>query len=313
MSELETISTYAVPEFSLACDEYPHLQDRLADILQNGVTANMAYTSLGRIGLANLVSEAAPNVFDLVTKTKERLDNEEGVVVLQDTGINIVGDELAQLTSIAIGAVYGTPTLTDRRDSQVAWPVKFDANASGHITFSQTLGEAQYHTDTQYFAKPEEYFGLFCVRSDTLGQGTNSFLGAAAVKDALISEHGADALQALAAPYPFQVPTVFTRTGLSSEVEITWAPILTSDGLIRYRRDTIEAALNQPHISIGTEQLNAMSALESAMESLTPIQYHLNPGDAAMVHNRRILHARTSFTNPERLLYRVRMRANENR
>jgi len=105
------------------------------------------------------------------------------------------------------------------------------------------------------------------------------------------------------------VPSVFTRSGQDDDIEIVWAPILDLQAqTIRYRKDTIESALKCDEVEIDAAQQTALQQLEDVLATLSPVSYHLAPGDALLVNNLKLLHARTSFDNPERFLYRVRMK-----
>ena len=114
---------------------------------------------------------------------------------------------------------------------------------------------------------------------------------------------------ALREEYPFRVPTVFTKSALPGDIEVAWAPVVTDDGNIRYRKDTLEEALALPGITISETQMVALNAFEDALSNATPMIHHLQKGEVLIVNNHRLLHARTQYDNPERLLYRVRMDA----
>lgn len=267
------------------------------------------FAGLGHTGFRELLATEAPETYAALRGVHSTLDT-LGAVVLKETGVNKQSDRVAQLSSIAVASVFGAPTRTDQKNQQIAWPIRYDPSTSLTPTFSQTLGEAAFHTDTQYFKDPEEYFGLFCIASDEPGKGTNKLIDGSDAVERFGQVYGPVARQQLERDFPFKVPSVFTRHAREDEIEVTWAPIFDRDtGEIRYRRDTIEAAIKAGKITLDDEQLDALVKFDDILKETDAISYHLTPGDAVLVNNRRILHARTAFDNPQRFLYRVRMRA----
>lgn len=288
--------------------DYNRLPVALSDVSKEFPDANHAYEALGRKGLTELFAQASPHGYDTVLQTHEELQEGLGALLLQGTGVEKVEDQTAQLLSITLASVYGEPTRTDRKLSQIAWPVRYDPDATVVRTFSQALGEAAYHTDTQYFKKPEDYFGLFCIESDIPGKGTNQLVHVDNVIEMLVDSQNGQALTELSRPYPFRVPSAFTESGKDSDIEVTWAPIVDEENrTIRYRRDTIASALTVPGIEVTADQHAALRALESVLAVLQPVEHHLQPGEAVIINNKRLLHARTAFDDPHRFLYRVRM------
>lgn len=272
-------------------------------------TANQVYYQLGSTVLRQILQESSPATTEELLSIKNTL-SDTGVAVLNNTRANELKDESSQLLSITLSNMFGIPTKTDRKLEQIAWPIKFDPDAGVVRTFSQTLGEAAFHTDTQYFEKPEKYFGLFCIVADTQGKGTNELISGKAIETAYKETYGDEDFDVLKQEYPFKVPSVFTKSARDDDIEITWAPIF-EDSNIRYRKDTIDGALASDQIEISATQHEALERLEKIINEIKPYSYHLNPGDAIIVNNHKLLHARTAFTNPERLLYRVRMDDNE--
>jgi len=70
--------------------------------------------------------------------------------------------------------LHGNPTATDQK--QVIWDVKARQRDSAYFsTFSETDGEAAYHTDTQYFPEPEPIFLLYCMSRHAVAVGSRAF------------------------------------------------------------------------------------------------------------------------------------------
>ncbi|MDL2341834.1 MAG: TauD/TfdA family dioxygenase [Patescibacteria group bacterium] len=297
-------------EYDLASSlDYTRITDSLTSTVNKYGTANKTFASLGQIGLINILSTVSPSSIELLKDAKYQVKNGLGAVVLHNTCVELVPDQTAQLISITLSSTFGEPTKTDRQLEQISWPIKYVPDLKITPTFSQSLGEAAYHTDTQYFPEPEAYFGLFCRQADIIGKGTNRLLPLAKVVDSLVKIYGHDITDKLSTSYPFKVPSVFTESVQDSDTEIIWEPILTNNATsIRYRKDTIDAALAIPGIKIDNSKYVALNRLNLVLDELEPIEYHLQPGDALFVNNYRLLHARTAFDSMDRWLYRVRMK-----
>lgn len=287
--------------------DYAQVEGVLSEQLEQFGSANAVFEHLGQASIAKALKDAAPISFEAIKRLHKFLDL-KGAVVLNYTGVEDMPDQLAQLTSICISSVFGQPTRTDKQNSQIAWPIHYDPDVNITPTFSQSLGEAAFHSDTQYYVKPEKYFGLFCKVADRPGRGTNLLLNGEQAVIAFQKEHGDKLATELCKPYPFRVPSAFTETASDEDVEINWAPIYDpASKQIRYRKDTTIKALEQPEVEISSTQLAALEGFDDILHELTPISYHLEPGDAILVNNHTMLHARTDFDNPARFLYRVRM------
>lgn len=307
------MSKETVRELDLsATSDYEKALVSLDALVQTHGTANNAFATLGHEQIRDAFQASAPDAFAQISGLKANLEH-EGAAVLHETKVEQLDDEVAQMSSIAIATAFGIPTKTDQRDERIAWPIKFDASVTVTPTFSQSLGEAAYHTDTQYFENPEKYFGLFCIASDVPGKGTNQLVDGVEAVRLFTEQYGEEAAAVLSKEFPFRVPSVFTKGGQDSDVEVVWAPIFTPETKkIRYRTDTILRALGEKTgISISDEQQQVLTQFDAMLGAMDTIDYHLQPSDSILVNNHRMLHARTSFDNPDRFLYRVRM-ADEN-
>jgi alpha-ketoglutarate-dependent taurine dioxygenase len=118
---------------------------------------------------------------------------------------------------------------------------------------------------------------------------------------------GAKVLAELAKPFPFKVPNVFKKDPFDQMPEINWAPITDPKG-IRYRKDTLFDALDVEGVTITEAQLRAVESIEDALGRIPSTDYSLEAGDVIFVNNYRILHGRTAFVDPDRLMLRVRMK-----
>lgn len=298
----------SIPQFDLNSTlDYSKLKDALASELETLDTANEAFAKLGRHTLDATFRTVSPQAHAAIRDLRSHLED-RGAVVLRNTEITGTDVEVAQLQAISLAGVFGAPTKTDRRDGQIAWPIHYDPDTKLTRTFSQALGEAAFHTDTQYYQNPEKYFGLFCIVADEFGKGTSQLIDGNSAIEAFEGEYGLPLRQELERPYPFRVPSVFTEHASDCEIEITWAPIFSlPEKTIRYRKDTIMRALECSGVTISTGQEEALTKFDDLLVQLPTTDYHLLPGDAILVNNHTMLHARTAFDNPDRFLYRVRM------
>lgn len=287
--------------------DYSKLEGAFESFLSRYKTANEVYRHLGYQVINNLFAISSPEAYTALVEARVEVDT-IGAAILENTNLERLDDEVAQLTAIAISSVFGTPTQTDQKDQRIAWPIHYDPDTNLTRTYSQSLGEAAFHTDTQYFDKPERYFGMFCIVADESGKGTSKLLDGRSVMKRYREEYGDADYALLCQKYPFKVPSIFTRHARDRDLEVTWAPIFDDDGeKIRYRMDTITDALEIPGVDIVDDQQEAIQKLEKLLETFDPVLHHLTPGQAILVDNHRMLHARTAFDNPARFIYRVSM------
>lgn len=291
-------------------DQYP--RDRMslirhcAELIRIHKTADRAWVATGPGHSRRELIALAPSFWHAMVQGRRSVDSGRGHLVLRGTHVEKHDDEVAQLISLLISTAFGTPTRTDKRLERFAWPVRYEKTDYRSPTFSQTMAEAAFHTDSQYLDEPERYFGLYCVSSDVQGQGTNFLVSRSQVVEKL-NESNPAALEHLKSPFPFRVPSVFTAGASDDDIEVVWAPVIAGT-LIRFRRDTIMSALNQPGVAVPDNQLAAIDALEQAISEAPSLEYHLEPGEAIIVDNHSMLHARSPFSDSRRLLYRVRMK-----
>jgi alpha-ketoglutarate-dependent taurine dioxygenase len=244
---------------------------------------------------------------DFLNDSEEILFNGDGFCVL-DTELHTVNPEEAKVALAGIASFFGTLSPTDVKDGRIVWHITPQNKTDYSFkTFSETDLEAQLHTDSQYRTRPEDVFLLGCMVSDEFGKGTNTILKSESLINAMQEIYGSEAVEILKQPFPFRVPTVFTGTGDEGQPEVIWAPIIKDDERMRFRADTIQAALELPYINITDDQAFVFQALRDVVWN-HDLQYrHLYPGQVLLVDNWRVLHGRTAFTNQQRLLHRIRV------
>lgn len=202
----------------------------------------------------------------------------------------------------------GNPTATDSK--QVVWDVRARQRESTWFsTFSETDGEARWHTDTQYFPTPEAQFALYCVEPARCLGGLSSVLDARALR-AHLQANRPKLFQALSRKVlPFRVPSAFVSSSNPNVVEATLAPILSKELPIRYRRDTLLAGLRYfPEYKDHEAEALIEMLEEELAEFENQAEFFMQRDSMVLMDNWNALHARTSFTDHERHLVRIRMR-----
>jgi len=281
-----------------------HALDAKLEIYAN---PDETFAQLGASKLIEILRQNDPELAFKLEDDRHKLDQDPGFFIVKNTGIERVESPVAQLGAITLSCMFGTPTQTTPRSPVIAWPVTYKPKSENvRKTFSETNSEASLHTDSQYLAEPEHYFGLFCIKPDQFGGGASQIVDGNAVIDQLRGTRGETVLCELGKLYPFRLPSVFTKDDGDLDAEVIWAPILSANR-VRYRHDTLMSALDLDHVEIPDSQLEAISAFEEVLHEIRVDEYSLEAGDVMFVNNYRMLHGRTAFEDSKRFLYRVRM------
>ncbi|MGV7208350.1 TauD/TfdA family dioxygenase [Oxalobacteraceae bacterium A2-2] len=232
------------------------------------------------------------------------------------TGLGLAGQPEARRNAVlyAIALSLGFPTSTDQRTRRVAWDIRARPGSAGQhrfVTFSERVGNADMHTDSSFYPMPEEQFLLYVVRAARCGGGASLLIdvddihaelqrtGAGRAAFALLSE----------APVPFRVPSVYAAS--EEQVEVELAPVFERLGqtlAMRWRYDAIlkglaaRPALDTPALRAALELLNEV------IEQHVP-RFHQQLADDTLLwaDNRRTLHGRDTYIDPERHLIRIRI------
>ena len=184
------------------------------------------------------------------------------------------------------------------RDGGALWPI---APRVRKGTFSMTAEDTGLHTDAQYHHQPEPHFLLFCVVPADCGGGANRLLRASAVIGRLDDAGAlteADIGRLHEEVWSWEVPEVFRaasmhHTGSSHAV-------LSAAGTVRWRHDNLRAG--------SPERAGTARRFRDYVEMHPDVvTVQLNAGDVLYCDNQRVLHGRTAFQDPRRLLYRTRL------
>lgn len=247
---------------------------------------------------------------EVATTALHTLESSQGYIVLRDVPFAGEAPELRNAALVCLCSALGQIIGHDAEEGSLIWPITPDPTiALSKATFSQHDKEAELHTDSQYREMPERYFALLVVRAARDGGGRSILLPASAVLDTLCTlPYGeADLLRLRESAFPFQVPMAFSARRDGDHREYVRVPILAVKPLIRYRQDTLLAGFSAFGEPIDSPYRTAVDHLQRAINSSKArIDFHLEDGDLIIVNNHELLHGRTSFADPNRLLLRVR-------
>jgi alpha-ketoglutarate-dependent taurine dioxygenase len=253
------------------------------------------------------LAELAPELFHFARAVKIRLLCGAMAVQVEDLGLKDFTLETKRYLLFALANLIGEGTATDPRQRRVLWDVKPRPTPPGHFaTYSEHDGEAQFHTDTQYYPNPERFFFLYTVQAARCGGGMSYFASATDLISRMTRTiEGCRAFDTLSTvPVPFRVPSAFAR---GNEPEFTWAPVLAGGPLIRYREDTLLACEPCFPDVPWAEIKSALLCLNEAAAHASTARAQLPDDAIVFVNNHQALHARSEFRDQNRHLIRVRM------
>jgi alpha-ketoglutarate-dependent taurine dioxygenase len=255
------------------------------------------------------LAEVAPELCEFAQAVKIRLLCGAMAVEIDQIGLKELPLQTKRHVLYALANLIGEPTATDPRKRRVLWDVKPRPVSPGHFaTFSEHDGEAQFHTDTQYYPDPERFFFLYAVQAARCGGGKSYFADATDVIGRMTrTASGRRAFATLSTvQVPFRIPSAFA---FGNEAQYTWASIIRAVPLIRYREDTL---LDCEHCFPDVPWLEIKTALTYFNEATAYVSTSraVLPDDSIIfVNNHQALHARTEFKDQDRHLIRVRMNA----
>jgi len=297
------------PAKSFADFIYDYQKTRAATAAASGLQ-NPLESSEGQAALAEAVEDTAPQLLEIADAVRGIVATGAGAVLVQGLGFEraaaLHGEAVRDGLVLALTSAIGEPT-DHCADKRVMWPVQSRAVAAGKkATFSEDLGEAPLHTDSAFSRDPERYNALYVVRQSRCGGGSSVVVnGPNFLNDFAKTLHGANCIRFMRKnDYAFRVPDAFFR----GERMIT-GKILSDDPMIRFRHDCIEAGFDLCPELATEEHRFYYSLFRNAVEAHdSRTEFMMSDGDLVVFDNTRLLHARTDYQDPARLLIRVRMR-----
>lgn len=243
----------------------------------------------------------------LANKIKKDLD-EIGYVIIKNFNINTSNIEGCRSRFIELSKFIGKPIGHDI-NNKIVWDIKSNTSSENFIkTYSEHSHEAELHTDSQYSEYPEDYFGLLTLRKATCGGGLSYIITLDSILYELsLLSSGVEIKRILSeTKYPFIVPNVFKKVN-TKEPEFNFGPILRENE-IRFRIDTFEKAIEYDSNLCTEEQLHAYKEFKKiVLNSLLVKEFYLEEKDLIFINNKTTLHGRSSFTDKNRHLLRIRM------
>jgi hypothetical protein len=235
------------------------------------------------------------------------LDNFPGFMIVRGFPTNCSSQELTTLYWL-IGQMLGQPV-----EQNVQGTLLYDVRDTGQdvrygARFSVTNAESSFHTDNSFGSCLVDYIGLLCINPSKSG-GLNQLVSVYSAHNELLEKHP-ELLRVLYEPFH-----VDRRGGvLPGESPTVQFPIMAWDGeslTIRYLRYWIEAGHDKAGIPLTSRQLEALDALDQALNlSQLRAEFALEAGDILFVNNCWTLHNRTAFEDydePERKRHLVRL------
>lgn len=238
-------------------------------------------------------------------------------VVMRGLGLAGLPEERRNAALYALTLMLGYPTSTDQRTGRVAWNVKARPPGGADarfVTFSERVGSADMHTDSSFYPMPEEQFILYVVRAAQCDGGHSLLVDGESIYTALQRTAAGRAAYDLLrdVPVPFQVPSVYAASDDSVEYHVATvfgAPRRAGDRFtLRWRYDAIKKGLAACP-SMSTPALCDALALmnEAAEEGAARFREQLPTDTLLIADNHRMLHGRTTYTDEQRHLIRIRM------
>lgn len=257
------------------------------------------------------IRQAAPSLWAVGAELSRILQTRYSATIIRRMHLDRYDVATNRYLMLAMSLAMGTPTPTDKIKQRIVWDVKARQLPQGYVsTFSENDGEADLHTDTQYFPRPERFTLLYFARAARCGGGVSMLRDVGCVKQQLsATSKGRWAMEYLSRQeLPFRIPTTYTTTGKQGTVEATFATILSDHPAIRYRTDTLEAGLKAFPTYDTPELRAALDTLRSALADKSKMFVDALGDDTLLITNNHTgLHGRTSFSDHERHVLRIRI------
>lgn len=268
-------------------------------------------TSLPRF--SSLVLNAGPRGWqeNNEDRIREILEHGRGYVILKNFPIVGRHEEDIRADFEAVASRFGTVTAHGGTRQKV-WRIAPRLHLDHVPTFSEADGEAPFHTDNSWVLEPEHYFALLVIRPANVGGESVLYPVPDLLRDFARTPWGPASIRTLRERhFPFAVPVVF-RSEAENAARITpvvTSPVILNDSMIRYRYDILAAGFRARPDLASAGRFTAVEQLHAFVARVrqTAPTIRLEAGDLLIANNYTVLHARTDFTDPKRLLLRARM------
>jgi hypothetical protein len=245
---------------------------------------------------------AVPRLADVFAAVEKCLVGGPHSCVLRGSGFETVPGSQHTNYTAALSLLLGDLSHSNVKDDRSGKVVEFVSplqKEGRDVTY--TLGACEPHADESSKPAPEDIACLWCVRQARWGGATVVWPVRQLIRVIADMPEGDVLLGLLRTKrFPF-------GGKLRQPPRVLMAPVLFGEDGIRFRLGTIEDAFVVLKLGPDPEQTRALQALIGAIRSTTPSGWRLNPGEALIVLNRRVLHAREDFDDTERCLIRTRL------
>jgi alpha-ketoglutarate-dependent taurine dioxygenase len=239
------------------------------------------------------------------------LDHGRGYVILRGFPVEDRPEAAISADFEALVSRFGTVT-PHGASRQTIWRITPRADLKHIPTFSEAASEAPFHTDNSWVQEPERYFALLVIRPAQDGGASLLCPVAELLRDFAQTREGPATIRTLSERlFPFAMPVVFRSDTecAAQHVPVVTSPVILAHSALRYRYDVLKAGF-QVRPDLATEE--SVRAVEVFNEYLTGVLQRsagvkLDRGDLLLANNHTLLHARTDFTDPQRLLLRARI------
>jgi alpha-ketoglutarate-dependent taurine dioxygenase len=241
----------------------------------------------------------------------EVLNRGRGYVILRNFP---VADRTEEEISVAMEKVVGRfgTVMGHGASNQKIWRIAPRPNLQHVPTFSEADGEAPFHTDNSWVREPEQYFSLLVIRPADVGGESLLCPVPELLHNFAQTRGGEAALHTLRTrQFPFAMPVVFRSEadGAAKVTPVCTSPVVMSRSSLRYRYDVIKAGFQVRPDLATAESVDAVEAFNAFLKGVrqTYPTIKMESGDLLIANNHTVLHARTDFRDPRRLLLRARM------
>lgn len=259
------------------------------------------YSSDLQARVLNCVREACPYGFDwLIGSIKERITRRPYCVLVKGLSFD-EGNRLFVAINRAFGELVARPYEKPR-----AQLVHYIQPATDILSSRGGHESERLHTDTADWETPVELISMVCVRSDRKGGGRSRVLDVDTIRDEVNNRLGSETLELLEnEPVPWQLAP-YLGGGLK------WWPVLAKSS-VRWRRYTINLALESESLTLSAEILTSLDAFEKVIATTDrTIDFLMREGEFFISDNTRTIHARTPITDgiaSDRLMIRSWIKA----
>lgn len=279
--------------------------DRLSEMTQDRLRAIQHISQDAT--LIQLLSEYERDLAERVHFFRTVLVSSASGILIRRFTTKVTTPDLARVLLLVLALKLGKPIDHQANTDSLVWDITpRRTDELSFKTFSEHNHEAPLHTDSQYSESPENFIGLLVFRKATCGGGKTRILnGYKLFSELLATDKGQETINILSThELPFLIPPVFSR---KETPEFTFAPVFSPDVFIRYRKDTLLRGLASFGYMFPEGVFDAVRYLDSVVENSPNIfEIMLEDGDLLITNNHTSLHARTEFSDMERLLFRVR-------